>query len=121
MLKVRRVYEAPEADDGVRILVDRLWPRGLTNEQAAVTQWMKELAPSDELRWWFSHRPERWAEFKRRYAEELADPAKAEMLAGVAKLAAKGNIALVYAARDTKHNNALALEEAIARLTKETK
>jgi uncharacterized protein YeaO (DUF488 family) len=118
MLKVKRVYEGKEAGDGKRILVDRLWPRGLRSEQAAVDEWMKDVAPSDELRKWFAHDPEKWAEFQRRYAQELAAPEKAALLKRIAKLAAGGNVTLVYAAKDTEHNNARVLEEFIAKSAK---
>jgi uncharacterized protein YeaO (DUF488 family) len=121
MLKVKRVYEAPEANDGIRILVDKLWPRGITTEQAAITQWIKEIAPSDDLRWWFAHRPERWAEFKKKYIAELAAPEKAEILSGIARLGAKSDITLLYAARDIKRNEARVLEEIITRMLKEIK
>ncbi len=118
MLKVRRVYESKEPGDGIRILVDRLWPRGLRSEQAAVDEWMKEVAPSDELRKWFAHDPEKWAEFKRRYTQDLAAPEKAALLKRIAKLAAGGNVTLVYAAKDIEHNNARVLEELIAKSAK---
>ena len=118
MLRVKRVYERKEVGDGTRILVDRLWPRGLRSAEAGIDEWMKEVAPSDELRKWFAHDPEKWSEFKRRYAQELAAPAKAALLKRIAKLAASGNVTLVYAAKDTEHNNARALEELIAKARK---
>lgn len=121
MLKVKRVYEPTDTDDGIRILVDKLWPRDITNEQAAITQWMKEIAPSDELRWWFAHRPDRWAEFRKKYIAELAAPQKTEMLTGIARLGAKSNITLVYAARDLKYNEARVLEEVINKISKDIK
>ena len=118
MLRVKRVYERKEAGDGTRILVDRLWPRGLRSAEAGIDEWMKEVAPSDELRKWFAHDPEKWAEFKRRYAQELAAPEKAALLKRLARLAAGSNVTLVYAAKDTEHNNARALEGLIAKAMK---
>jgi len=119
VIKIKRVHESKEAGDGVRILVDRLWPRGLRSEQAAVDEWMKDVAPSDELRKWFAHDPEKWLEFKRKYTEELAAPEKAALLKRIAKSAASGNVTLVYAAKDTEHNNARVLEELISKAAKD--
>jgi len=119
MIKLKRAYENKEAGDGVRILVDRLWPRGLRSAEAGIDEWMKDIAPSDELRQWFSHDPEKWPEFKRRYAKELADPQKAALVKKIVKLAAKGNVTLVYAAKDTEHNNARVLEELVSRAAKD--
>ena len=106
-VQVKRVYEPPAREDGVRVLVDRLWPRGLSKPRAAVDLWLKDLAPSRSLRRWFNHDPARWAEFKERYAEELDTKTLAvSALAGAAK---RGRITLLYGARDVKHNNAVAL------------
>ena len=118
MLSVKRVYESKEAGDGVRILVDRLWPRGLRSAEAGINEWMKDVAPSDDLRKWFAHDPEKWPEFKRKYAGELSEPSKAALLKRIAKLAASGNVTLVYSAKDTEHNNARVLEELIADIGK---
>jgi len=118
MVKVKRAYESKEAGDGVRILVDRLWPRGLRSTEAGIDEWMKDVAPSDDLRKWFAHDPEKWTEFKRRYTQELAAPEKAALLKRIAKLAATGKVTLVYAAKDTEHNNARVLEELIANIGK---
>mgnify|MGYP000986565860 CR=1 FL=1 len=109
MIRVKRVYDDPDSGDGVRILVDRMWPRGLSKEQAAVDVWMKDVAPSGELRRWFGHEPERWAEFKRRYRGELQTNGGAlETL----KARARGQmVTLLFAARDMEHNNAVALRE----------
>lgn len=107
MIRTRRVYEAPADDDGFRVLVDRLWPRGVSREDAALDRWMKEIAPSDELRAWFDHDPERWDEFRARYARELAE--KAEEIGFLREKAGEGPLTLVYAAKDTEHNNAVAL------------
>ena len=119
MLKLKRAYESKEAGDGKRVLVDRLWPRGLRSAEAGIDEWMKDVAPSDELRQWFAHDPEKWPEFKRKYSKELADPQKAALVKKMAKLAASGNITLVYAAKDTEHNNARVLEGLISRATKD--
>ena len=116
MLRVKRVYEGKEAADGVRILVDRLWPRGLRSAEAGIDEWMKDVAPSNELRKWFAHDPEKWPEFKWKYAQELAAPEKAALLKRLAKLAASGNVTLVYAAKDSEHNNAKVLEGLIVKL-----
>jgi len=106
MIRAKRVYDKPEKNDGYRILVDRIWPRGLSKESAGVDLWLKDLAPSTGLRKWFGHRPERWLEFKRRYADELddAETALTELKAQKAK-----TVTLLFAARDIEHNNAVAL------------
>ena len=109
-LRIRRAYDPPAPDDGCRVLVDRLWPRGLKRETAGVDRWLRELAPSNELRTWFAHDPERWDEFRRRYAEELRSPAAAAALAELRGLiAAHQVVTLIYGARDTTCNNAEAL------------
>ena len=111
MLKLKRAYEKPSPADGERILVDRLWPRGLKKEEARLEDWLKDLAPSDELRHWFSHDPERWEEFQRRYVEELEDPDKKSHLEELLKRARQGTVTLVYAAKDEQHNNAVVLQK----------
>jgi uncharacterized protein YeaO (DUF488 family) len=109
MIKIKRIYEQAAEEDGFRILVDRLWPRGIKKETAKIDLWLKEVAPSNELRKWFSHDLEKWAEFKKRYAEELA--AKKEMLKKIKQTEKeKGTITLLYSARDVEHNNAVALK-----------
>jgi len=118
MLSVKRVYESKGAADGVRILVDRLWPRGLRSAEAGIDEWIKDVAPSDDLRKWFAHDPEKWSEFKRKYAGELSELSKAALLKRIAKLAANDNVTLMYAAKDTEHNNARVLEELIANIGK---
>lgn len=115
MLKVKRVYEGKQADDGIRILVDRLWPRGLRSTGAGIDEWAKDLAPSDELRRWFGHSPERWLEFRQKYLEELSVPQEEPLLKRIARMAINGDVTLLYAARDTEHNNARVLAGVIAR------
>lgn len=111
MIHLKRVYEKPSHDDGLRILVDRLWPRGLTKERAAVDLWLKDVAPSTELRKWFGHDPARWKQFQTRYRKELSASEKADVL-GVLKHKSKGHtVTLVYGARDEEHNEALVLKK----------
>lgn len=112
MFKMKRIYEKPSEEDGFRILIDRLWPRGVRKEDAKVDLWLKEIAPSDELRKWFSHKKERWEEFKRRYREELKG--KGELIERIRKLESEhGTITLLFSARDVEHNNAAVLMEVI--------
>jgi len=112
MLRIKRVYEKRDSADGKRILVDRLWPRGLKREEAGIDEWMKDLAPSDELRKWFGHEPEKWTEFRQKYTQELlSDPDKVSLLDKLVRMAREGSVTLVYAARDAEHNNAQVLEE----------
>jgi uncharacterized protein YeaO (DUF488 family) len=106
-LRVKRVFDPPEESDGARILVDRLWPRGLRKEDAALSLWLKEAAPSTALRQWFGHDPARWVEFERRYRDELRQNDAA--IAGLEALLQRGRVTLLYAARDTEHNHALVL------------
>ena len=108
-LQIKRVYEEPSRPDGTRILVDRLWPRGLTKEKAKVDIWLKDIAPSTELRKWFGHDPARWTEFKARYRRELKS--KADLLDVVKEKAAKGPVTLLYGAKDEAHNEAVVLQE----------
>lgn len=108
-IMVKRVYEPPAAADGQRILVDRVWPRGMTKEAAHVAAWMRDVAPSSELRRWFGHDPARWDEFRRRYQDELAQAPQA--LAPLLAAARAGPLTLVYSARDEQHNQAVALKE----------
>jgi len=108
-IRIKRAYDPPSHDDGARILIDRLWPRGIKKESLAVDQWAKELAPSTELRQWFGHDPARWQAFHQRYAAELRP--HAELLDTLRTLARKGTVTLVYAAHDETHNNAVALRE----------
>jgi uncharacterized protein YeaO (DUF488 family) len=110
-IRLKRAYEAPSVDDGVRILVDRLWPRGVSKADARLDQWMKEIAPSAELRKWFGHDPEKWREFRERYVAELAT--HQEQLGHLRELAMSGVLTLVYSARDEKHNDAVVLREVL--------
>src|SRR5512136_2632824 len=109
MRKMRRIYEESKRDDGYRILVDRLWPRGLSKEKAKVDLWMKEIAPSNELRKWFSHDPGKWDDFKKKYKRELED--KEELLNRIREIEReKGTITLLYSAKEEKYNNGVALD-----------
>lgn len=108
-IRLKRAYEPPAAEDGTRVLVDRLWPRGVKKSAAAIDLWMKDIAPSAELRRWFAHDPLRWPEFRRRYEDELRR--KPESVAALRALAAKGRLTLVFAARDTARNDAVVLRD----------
>jgi uncharacterized protein YeaO (DUF488 family) len=105
-IRTKRVYEAPAADDGRRILVDRLWPRGVSKERARLDGWLRDLAPSTELRLWFGHDPNRWEEFGQRYQEELGTPERRAALETLIRFVAEEPLTLLYAARDTAHNEA---------------
>lgn len=109
VMLVKRVYDAASPEDGWRVLVDRLWPRGLSKNKAAIDYWDKEIAPSNELRHWFSHDPAKWDEFKSRYRKEL--DAREEFEKFLREVANRDTVTLLYAAKDTEHNNALALLE----------
>lgn len=108
---VKRIYDKPAPDDGLRILVDRLWPRGVSRRRAALDEWMAELAPSTALREWFGHEPSRWAEFQRRYRAELRS--RGEAIEALRRLATAKRVTLLYAARDPLHNNAEVLKKMI--------
>jgi uncharacterized protein YeaO (DUF488 family) len=108
-LMVKRIYEPPAPDDGQRVLVDRIWPRGVSKEHAVLALWLKEIAPSDELRNWFGHEPARWAEFQERYRVEL--DGNGEVVAQLHGLLRQGKVTLLYGAHDEAHNNAVALAE----------
>lgn len=109
-VRIKRVYEPPAADDGERILVDRLWPRGISKEKADFQEWMKDVAPSTALRKWFDHRPERWAEFQERYRDELKGNSALEDLR---KRATAGTVTLLYGSRNTEFNHAAVLSDVL--------
>jgi uncharacterized protein YeaO (DUF488 family) len=108
-IKLKRAYEAPASDDGTRILIDRLWPRGVRKANAAIDEWMKEIAPSTALRKWFGHDPERWPEFRRRYQSEIRE--HREQFDRLRTLAQHGRITLVFSAHDEAHNDAVVLKD----------
>lgn len=112
-MRVKRIYESPEPGDGHRVLVDRVWPRGMSRERAQLDEWSRDLAPSTELRTWFGHDPERFAEFRARYLSELDErPKPVEALRSRARLE---TVTLLYAARDPEHNHAVVLADALER------
>jgi uncharacterized protein YeaO (DUF488 family) len=112
-VRLKRAYEPAAATDGSRVLIDRIWPRGVSREEAHLEEWARELAPSGELRRWFSHDPDRFAEFRRRYRAELT--AQEAKLRELRQRARQGTLTLVYAARDTEHNDAVVLAELLRR------
>lgn len=118
MLRLKRVYDPVAADDGKRVLVDRLWPRGLSRESAQLDVWLKEIAPSDPLRRWFGHSPERWEEFRSRYREELRE--RVILVEQLRNEAADTTVTLLFAARDSERNNAVVLKEVIESYQKES-
>lgn len=109
-IHLKRAYDVPAPGDGKRVLIDRIWPRGVKKEDAKIDLWLKDIAPSTELRKWFGHDPARWADFRRRYREELRG---SEALAELRRLSREGKVTLVYAARDVEHNNAVVLKSLI--------
>ncbi len=109
MIKTKRIYETPLSEDGLRILVDRLWPRGVSKEEARIDFWYKQIAPSNELRGWFSHKPELFKEFTKKYAKELES--QKQILEEIKNKAKKEQVTLLYAAKDTEFNNAIALKK----------
>lgn len=112
-LRLRRLYDAPSAEEGRLVLVDRLWPRGVSRSKLGDMVWMRELGPSDELRRWFGHRPERWPEFRRRYREELARPELQPPLQQLLEMARKGPVTLLFGASDRERNQAVVLREVL--------
>jgi uncharacterized protein YeaO (DUF488 family) len=112
-IKLKRAYEAPAEDDGLRVLVDRLWPRGVSKDSARIDLWAKEITPSTELRTWYGHDPARWAEFRKRYFQEL-DGNREAVAAFKARIGRK-KVTFVYGAKDTEHSHALALKEYLER------
>jgi len=108
VIKLKRIYEKPLKEDGIRILVERLWPRGFTKERAAINLWLKDIAPSSELRKWFGHDTARWEEFRNRYWAELTE--KKELIASLKQKSKQGTVTLIYSSSDEKHNSAVALK-----------
>src|SRR5579875_4068737 len=113
-VKIKRAYDKPDADDGVRILVDGLWPRGLSKAELKIEKWEKVVAPSKELRNWYGHEAEKWPEFRRRFRAELEKSPRKEALERLAEIAKKGDLTLVFGTRDAEHSNAAVIAEAIA-------
>ena len=118
-ITIKRIYEPAATNDGARVLVDRVWPRGITKEKAALGLWLKEIAPSTELRKWFGHDPARWDEFRARYGKEL--DGNEEAVGQLRALIAKGPVTLVYSAHDAEHNQAVALADYLKRLESQRK
>lgn len=115
-ISIRRIYEAPTASDGKRVLIDRIWPRGVRKDEAVFDEWLKDIAPSTELRKWFGHSPERWEKFRERYQAEIAANAEtSEAFERLVELCRKGDVTLLYSARDEQHNNAVVLKELLER------
>jgi uncharacterized protein YeaO (DUF488 family) len=112
-IELKRAYDPPAPGDGRRVLVDRVWPRGITRDDLQIAAWLKELAPSAGLRKWFGHDPGKWEAFKERYAQELEE--RPEALAQLVRMAKAGRLTLVFGARDTEHNNAVALKDYLQR------
>lgn len=116
-IKIKHIYEPPEATDGLRILVDRVWPRGVSKQKAALDHWLKEIGPSTALRKWFGHKPERWSEFRKRYKKELtANPAMKDLRV----LAKAKNVTLLFGARDEQHNQAAVLAKLLNKHSRST-
>ena len=120
MIAIKRAYDPPSRTDGTRILVDRIWPRGVTKQKAHVEKWMRELGPSDELRQFFGHDPARWREFRKRYLTELKRPEAASLLAELRKIASSGTLTLVYSAKDQEHNQAVVLKELLDKKSRQS-
>ena len=114
MIRLKRAYDAPEASDGTRVLVDRLWPRGLSKEQAQIDLWLKDVAPSADLRVWYGHDPERFEEFRRRYLRELESAAALQGLDRLRDLAQRGAVTIIVAARDSAHSDGAVLRDLLA-------
>jgi uncharacterized protein YeaO (DUF488 family) len=111
MLQIKRIYDPWSRDDGKRILVDRLWARGIKKDEAKIDEWLKDIAPSDKLRKWFAHDPDKWTEFLEKYKKEIKD--KREIVYRLRNEAKNGKITLLFSAKDREHNNAVALKEMI--------
>lgn len=121
MIRIKRAYEPPNPTDGYRILIDRLWPRGISKNALSFDDWMKVLAPSSELRKEFGHDPEKWEEFEHRYQEELKTDEAQKRIQQLAQLSTRRNVTLLYAAKDEEHNNAVVLAKQIERMARKTK
>jgi uncharacterized protein YeaO (DUF488 family) len=111
MIRIKRIYDPPSQSDGMRILVDRLWPRGIRKDEAKIDEWLKDIAPSDTLRKWFAHDPAKWPVFREKYRKELKD--RKDIVDRLRKEANKGRVTLLFSTKDTEHNNAVALKEMI--------
>lgn len=111
LIGIKRIYDKAEVTDGTRVLVDRLWPRGVKKSTAHIDKWVKEVAPSDELRTWFGHDPEKWDEFRKKYLKELESN---DAVVSLVSFVSRNDVTLIYAARDTEHNNAVVLSEFLA-------
>ncbi len=116
MIHIKRIYNRPEARDGLRILVDRVWPRGFSRNRVRRTEWRKELAPSTPLRKWFGHDPAKWNQFRKRYRAELKRSGQLDALKALAQLSARKRLTLVYSAADEEHNQAVVLKELLEEL-----
>jgi len=114
-IKIKRAYEQPDKKDGERILVDRLWPRGLTKEKAQIDRWLKDIAPTTQLRKWFAHDPNKWNSFRGRYETEIGH--NEDLVQVLKRKASRGTITLIYGARDEHHNEALVLKEFLEQTT----
>jgi uncharacterized protein YeaO (DUF488 family) len=112
MVRIKRIYDPYSSNDGKRILIDRLWPRGVKKEEAKIDEWLRDIAPSDELRKWFSHEPPKYQEFKKRYTKELEK--KKELVEQIRNEAREGTVTLLFSAKDTKYNNATVLKELLS-------
>jgi uncharacterized protein YeaO (DUF488 family) len=121
VLKIKRAYDKPESADGKRILIDRLWPRGISKADARIDEWLKDLGPSTDLRKWFGHDPEKWEEFRKRYIKELSAPDKSMLLEKIARTAEHGSITLIYSAKDTEHSDVKVLEDLINKMMKKVR
>jgi len=116
VIKLKRVYERPSRADGRRVLVERLWPRGLKRADADIAEWLRDIAPSDALRRWYGHDPARWPEFKRRYRAELRTSERRALLETLADRARRGTVTLIFAARDEERNSARVVREELAKM-----
>jgi len=121
MIRIKRVYSKPDSRDGIRILVDRVWPRGISKKRARIDEWRKELAPSTRLRKWFAHDPHKWTEFRRRYRAELRWLGRTEALKALAALSRKQTVTLIYSAADEERNQAVVLKALFDGLRKSEK